>query len=71
VERVAELAEARHSVQYQPSDMEKIIGATWEGVQTMFGNEDTEGFSNTVKSMDPNDLAALQQQQESILAQTE
>jgi hypothetical protein len=69
VERVAELAEARHQVQFAPTDMEKIMGATWEGVQTMYGNEDTEGFANTVRSMDPNDMSALKQQHDAILAQ--
>ena len=69
VERVAELAEARHGVEYKASDMEKILGATWEGVQTMFGNEDTEGYAQTVRSMAPEHLQALQTQHDSILAQ--
>jgi len=69
VERIAELAEARHGVQYQPTDMEKVLGATWEGVQSMFGNEDVQGFTQTVQGMAPQDLQALKQQQESILSQ--
>lgn len=68
VERIAELAEARHGIEYQPTDMEKILGATWEGVQSMFGNEDVEGYIQTVQGMNPQDLQALKQQQESILA---
>lgn len=69
VERIAELAEARHQIQYKPTDMEKILGATWEGVQSMFGNEDVQGYTQTVQSMRPQDLETLRQQQESILAQ--
>jgi len=70
VTRVAELAEARHSIEITPSDMEKIIGATWEGVQMMFGS-DPASFTQTVQSMDPTVLSNLQQQHESILAQKE
>ena len=69
VERISELAEARHRIQYTPSDMEKILGATWEGVQSMFGNEDVQGYIQTVQGMNPNDLAALKDYQEGILAQ--
>lgn len=69
VERIAELAEARHGIEYQPTDMEKILGATWEGVQSMFGNEDVQGYTQTVQSMAPQDLQALKQQQEAILSQ--
>ena len=69
VERIAELAEARHQVEYKPSDMEKIVGATWEGVQSMFGNEDVQGFTQTVQGMAPQDLQTLKEQQEAILSQ--
>ena len=69
VERIAELAEARHSVSYQPTDIEKILGATWEGVQSMFGNEDVEGYTQTVQGMRPEDLATIKSQHEAILSQ--
>ena len=69
VERISELAEARHQIQYSMPDLEKIMGATWEGVQSMYGNTDVEGFTQTVQGMRPEDLQALQQQQQQILNQ--
>jgi hypothetical protein len=69
VERIAELAEARHGIEYQPTDIEKIIGATWEGVQMMFGNEDVAGFTQTVQNIRNQDLQAIKELQESILGQ--
>jgi hypothetical protein len=71
VERISELAEARHQVQYQSTDIEKILGATWEGVQSMFGNEDVQGFTQTVQSMRPEDLQAIKGQHEAILSSAE
>jgi hypothetical protein len=71
VERISELAEARHQVQYQPTDIEKILGATWEGVQSMFGNEDVQGYTQTVQSMRPEDLQAIKSQHEAILSSAE
>lgn len=69
VERISELAEARHQIQYSMPDLEKILGATWEAVQSMYGNTDVEGFTQTVQGMRPEDLQALQQQQQQILNQ--
>ena len=69
VERISELAEARHNFQYNMQEMEQIMGAAWEGVQSMFGNEDVEGYTSTVQSMAPGDLETLRSQQETILAQ--
>lgn len=66
--RIAELAEARHGVQYTPPDLEKIIGASWEGVQTMFGNDDAQGYQQTVQSIPPDTLAAIQTQHNQILS---
>lgn len=69
VERIAELAEARHQVEYKAQDMEQVLGATWEGVQSMFGNEGGgESFQQTVNQMAPQDLEALQQQNTQILS---
>lgn len=70
VERISELAEARHSIQYQLPEMEKVLGATWEGVQSMFGNEDVDGYTKQVQSMAPADLETLRNQQDQILANT-
>lgn len=69
VERISELAEARHQIQYSMGDLEKILGATWESVQSMYGNEDVEGFTQTVQGMRPEDLQTLQEQQNQILRQ--
>lgn len=68
VERISELAEARHQIQYKPTEMEQIMGASWEGVQSMFGNEDVQGYTQTVRGMRDEDLSALQQQNQAILA---
>jgi len=69
VERIAELAEARHRVEYKAQDMEQVLGSTWEGVQSMFGNEGGgESFQQTVNQMNPNDLETLQAQNSQILA---
>lgn len=68
VERISELAEARHQIEYKRTDLEQILGATWEGVQSMFGNEDTQGFTDRVGSIEPQDMEALKVQNESILA---
>ena len=67
VTRIAELAEARHGVTYKQQDMEKIIGATWEGVQSMFGG-DPEQFTQSVRSMPQETLQAIKTQHEQILA---
>ena len=69
VERISELAEARHGMQYNMQEMEQIMGAAWEGVQSMFGNEDVAGYTQTVQGMAPEDLNTLREQQETILAQ--
>lgn len=39
VERISELAEARHGIQYGDRELQVIMGAVWEGVQEMFGME--------------------------------
>lgn len=70
VERISELAEARHQMEYSMPDMEKVLGATWQGVQSMFGNDDVEGFTQTVQGMAPQDMEVLRQQQQQILGQS-
>jgi hypothetical protein len=39
VERISELAEARHGIQYGDRELQVIMGSVWEGVQGMFGME--------------------------------
>ena len=39
VERLTELAEARHNIQYGDRELQVIMGSVWEGVQQMFGME--------------------------------
>ena len=67
VTRIAELAEARHRVEYKGTDMEKILGATWEAVQSMFGS-DPQQYSQIVQSLPPETLQAVKQQHDRILA---
>jgi hypothetical protein len=68
VERISELAEARLQIEFKSTEMEQILGATWEGVQSMFGNEDIQGYTNRVESMDNKDLMALEAQNTAILS---
>ncbi len=69
VERIAELAEARHQTTYSTQDMERVLGATWETVQSMWGNEGgVEEYNEVVSGIAPNDLDALQQQNRQILS---
>lgn len=70
VTRIAELAEARHSVEYSAADMEQIVGATWEGVQSMFGNTDVQGYTQTVQGIAPQDMDALKKHQDQLLGNT-
>ena len=70
VERIAELAEARHQVEYKTQDMEQVLGAVWESVQSMWGNEGgVEEYNQIVSGIAPNDMDALQQQNRQILSQ--
>jgi hypothetical protein len=39
VERISELAEARHQIQYGERELQVIMGSVWEGVQGIFGME--------------------------------
>lgn len=42
VERISELAEARHGIQYGDRELQVIMGSVWEGVQEMFGMEEQD-----------------------------
>ena len=70
-ERVVELAEARHGIEYAPDEVEKILGATWEGVATLFGSdggpEGAQSFQQFAQGMDSDALASLKQQHEARL----
>ena len=39
VERISELAGARHNIEYGGRELQVIMGSVWEGVQEMFGME--------------------------------
>lgn len=71
VERVVELAEARHGIEYAPEEVEKILGATWEGVTALFGSdggpEGAQSFQQFAQGMDSDALAQLKQQHEARL----
>lgn len=66
VERIMELSEARHGIQYQPDEAEKILGATWEGIQAMFGG-DPQQFAAFSQGLDGSKMGALQQEHEARL----
>lgn len=66
VGRITELAEARHGVEYTPQEQEQTFGATWEGIQSLYG-ADPADFSQRVQSMDSGKLEALKQQHEARL----
>jgi hypothetical protein len=70
-ERVVELAEARHGIEYAPDEVEKILGATWEGVTALFGSdggpEGAQSFQQFAQGMDSDALAQLKQQHEARL----
>lgn len=71
VERMAELAEARHNIKYEPGEVEKILGATWEGVAAMFGSdggqEGSQAFQQFVSQFDSGTLSAVKEQYEAAL----
>lgn len=71
VERVAELAEARHSISYSPGDMEKVLGAAWEGVAAMFGSdggqEGSQAFQQFVSQFDDRTLSEIRSTYEAAL----
>jgi len=65
VERLTELAEARHNMQYGERELQVIMGAVWEGVQEMFGMEQTDAEA-LIAGIGGEGMADLKQQQEAF-----
>lgn len=71
VTRIAELAEARHSVEFNPAEVEQALGAAWEGVAALFGSdggqEGSQSFQQFASSFDAGTLEQVKQQYEAAL----
>ncbi len=65
VERLTELAEARHNMQYGDRELQVIMGAVWEGVQAMFGMEQQEAEA-LIAGIGGEGIADLKQQHEAF-----
>jgi hypothetical protein len=66
VERVTELAEARHNITYGERELQVIMGSVWEGVQGMFGMEPQEAEA-LMSGIGEEGLADLKGQYEGFL----
>ena len=55
VERLIELAEARHGVEYSPVEYQQALGTTWEGVMAAFGVSE-QHYKEFTESVAPEDL---------------
>ena len=65
VERLTELAEARHNMQYGERELQVIMGAVWEGVQAMFGMEPQDAEA-LIAGIGGEGVADLKQQHEAF-----
>ena len=65
-ERLMELAEARHDIQYGDREVQVIMGSVWEGVQEMFGMEQQDAEA-LVANIGGDGLADLKGQYEGFL----
>ncbi len=66
VERITELAEARHNITYGERELQVIMGSVWEGVQGMFGMEQQDAEA-LMSGVGEENLAQLQGQYEGFL----
>jgi hypothetical protein len=66
VERITELAEARHNSTYGERELQVIMGSVWEGVQEMFGMEQQDAEA-LMSGVGEENLAQLQGQYEGFL----
>ena len=66
VERISELAEARHNIQYGDRELQVIMGSVWEGVQEMFGMEPQDAEA-LMAGIGGDNLAQLKGQYEGFL----
>jgi hypothetical protein len=65
-ERLIELAEARHGIQYGEREVQVILGSVWEGVQGMFGMEQQDAEA-LMAGVGGDGLADLKQQYEGFI----
>jgi hypothetical protein len=65
VERLTELAEARHNMEYGDRELQVIMGAVWEGVQAMFGMEQQDAEA-LIAGIGGEGIADLKQQHEAF-----
>ena len=66
VERISELAEARHDMKYGDRELQVIMGSVWEGVQEMFGMEQQDAEA-LMAGIGGDNLAQLKGQHEGFL----
>ena len=66
VERISELAEARHGIQYGDRELQVIMGSVWEGVQGIFGMEQQDAEA-LMAGIGGDNLANLKGQYEGFL----
>lgn len=66
VERISELAEARHNIEYGERELQVIMGAVWEGVQAMFGMDEQQAQA-LMSGIGGDGLADLKGQYEGFL----
>ncbi len=66
VERIIELSEARHGIEYGEREMQVIMGSVWEGVQEMFGMEQQDAEA-MMAGIGDDGLAQLKGQYEGFL----
>ncbi len=60
VERLIEMAEVRYKADYSDLEMQRALGATWEGVMLMFG-VDEDNFSKFAEGLSQKDILRSKQ----------
>jgi len=66
VDRLAELAETRHGFEYSEQELQATLGATWEGVMTMFGVDEND-YKRFVSGIGEEQMGQLKTQHEGFL----
>lgn len=66
ITRIMELAEARYNMEYGGREAQVIVGATWEGVQALFGTNPEDGQA-LLEEYTPEELQKLKQQHEGFV----
>jgi hypothetical protein len=66
VDRLTELAEAKHGFEYSERELQATLGATWEGVMSMFGVDQNE-YDRFVSGIGEGEMSQLKTQHEGFL----